>query len=168
MLLRKYLALYSSTYPWIWCCLATWLLDRFFVEFGHRTSDAPMCTHSDLQYVQIHQYITMVAVASQIIYSVKERITQFKRECALMDIRQTTCKWHIHITQTIICLSWSTIIVCIVDVSPWLCIPIVVQYRASIAILAIIILCISLPLEAWLWDKTINQYLPYQTDSIDI
>lgn len=168
MLFRKYLALYSSTYPWIWCCIVTWILDRFFVEFGHRNYDAPMCTHNDLQYVAIHQYITLIAVLAQIIHSTKERTIQFERECKLMGITNKPCKWHIYTTQTIICVAWATIIVCIVDVSPWLCIQTFVRYRASITILALTILCITLSTESWLWDKTIENLLPYQPDIIDI
>ena len=127
-----------------------------------------MCTHNDLQYVSLHQYITMIAITAQIIYSTKERLQQFDRECKLMGIRTIPCKCHIYIIQTIICLSWSVVIVCIVDVSPWLCIATIVHYRASITILALTVLCMTLPLEAWLWDKTIEKAMPYQPDVIDI
>jgi len=159
MLFRKYLAFVPSTFPWIWCCLLTWWADRLFVEFGHRTTDAPICAHSDIQYVYIHQSLTIVALLAQIIYSGRERTTQFRREAQIIGAGNTPCTFHIYLIQSIVCLAWTTIVVCLVDVSPWLCIESVVQNRASISLLSLCLLCVTLPIEAWIWDHTLQSAL---------
>lgn len=168
MLFRKYLAFVPSTSPWIWCCVLTWWIDRFLMELGHRSSSEVLCTHSDIQYVQLHQYITCIACLVQIIYSVRERVTQFKREAQLMGIDDIPCQLHIYIIQSLICTSWTTVIVCLIDVSPWLCLESVVQNRASIAALAICCIMCSLPAEAWLWDRLLQRALFDQSGPMDI
>lgn len=169
MLFRKYLAFVPSTSPWVWCCLLTWWADRLFVEFGHRATDASLCTHNALQYVTVHQYLTIAAVTAQIIYSVRERLIQFRREAAIMmGTGNVPCTLHIYIIQTIVCIAWTTIVVCLIDVSPWLCMETVVNNRASISFAAVILICIALPVEAWIWDKTLQDALKYYSGPIDI
>jgi len=168
MLVRKYLAFIPSTWPCICICLATWFLDRLFVEFGHRSEYQTLCTHSDLQYVQMHQLLTAIATILQIIWSVRERRMQFKREAALMGLEDPICAFHIYILQTFICISWTTVVVTLFDVSPWLCIDSVAQNRASLALLSLSIIGGSLPVEAYFWDRHLQIALRDQSGPIDI
>ena len=168
MLFRKYLAFIESTNPWIGACILTWWTDRLFVELGHRSSDTVLCTHSDIQYVHMHQYLTIFACTAQIIYSIRERTAQFQREAQIMGIVDIPCQWPIYICCTVICVAWTITIVCLIDVSPWLCIGTFVQYRASIALMATLITMCTIPIEAKIWDTQLQQALLHETGPIDI
>lgn len=124
---------YAATYPWVWCCCLTWLIDRLLVEFGHRSTFSNICTHNDLQYVHQHQFITAMAVLVQIIWICGKRKKIFKRENILLgNDSHTGCILHLYILLACICISVTGILACIFDVSPWLCIPYVLNYRASL------------------------------------
>lgn len=168
MLFRKYLAFIPSTTPCIWICIITWFLDRLLVEFGHRSSHETFCTHSDLQYVTMHQWLTGLATSCQIIWSIQSRKLQFKREASLMGIQTHICAFHIYIIQPIICTCWSIVVVCIFDVSPWLCIDWILDNRASLTLLSISIILGCLPLEAYLWDKKLQIALRDESGPIEI
>ena len=168
MLFRKYLAFIESTFPWIWVCLLTWWIDRLFVELGHRSSDTVICTHSDIQYVKLHQYLTIVACVAQIMHSINRRKTQFKREARIMGIEDMPCQWFIYFGSIIVCSGWTCVIVCLIDVSPWLCIDTIVQNRASITLLSLLAIAVAVPIEAKIWDKTLQDTLQYQSGPIDI
>ena len=168
MLFRKYLAFVESTFPWIWVCILTWWTDRLFVELGHRSSDTMICTHSDIQYVNMHQYLTIIACTAQIIYSIRERTKQFKREAQIMGIEDIPCQWAIYICCTVICVAWTITVVCLIDVSPWLCIDTIVQYRASIALLSILCVMCAIPIEAKIWNTQLQNALADQSGPMDI
>ena len=86
----------------------------------------------------------------------------------MMGTGNVPCTLHIYIIQTIVCIAWTTIVVCLVDVSPWLCIETVVNNRASISFVAIVAIFIALPVEAWIWDKTLQDALKCHSGPIDI
>jgi len=168
MLFRKYLAFVPSTFPCIWICLISWFLDRLLVEFGHRTSPSKLCTHNDLQYVNIHQWLTGIATFFQIIWSIQARTHQFKREASLMGIQSYICHFHIYILQTIICVCWSLVVVCQSDVSPWLCIDWILDNRASLTLMAISIIIGCVPVEAYLWDRKLQNALREESEPFEI
>jgi len=168
MLFRKYLAFIDSTFPWVWVCLITWWIDRLFVEMGHRTIDNLLCTHSDLQYVKIHLCLIIGACLVQTVHSSRKRKEQFTREARIMGINTVPCLWHIYISCFCACLSWTIIIVCIVDVSPLLCIDLILQYRASLTLIAISVLGCQLPCEAHIWDRALQKSLKEENCPIDI
>jgi len=123
---------YAATYPWIWCCCLTWWVDRFLVEFGHRSTFSNICIHNDLQYVHQHQFITGLAVLVQIIWVCGERKKQFVRENVLLGNETTQgCIIHLYLFLASICICVTGVFACIFDVSPWLCIPYVLNFRAS-------------------------------------
>jgi len=159
MFLRKYFAFFESIQPWTICCLFTWWIDRLFVEFGHRTTSSPICIDTELQYVRLHQYITVIACLLQICSTVFKRRRQFKRELVLVDSVNMPCILHIYILNAIICIAWTTILACIIDVSPWLCIAAITNYRASITLVSVTIVGLSIVLERVIWDKTLSQSL---------
>lgn len=156
MLYRKYLSFYRCTFPCIWVVVSAWFIDRLLMELGHRSSTADVCTHSNLQYVIVHKWLTSIACAIQSYYSIRERTTQFERERALMGIEVRICHYHIQLLQAMLCVSWLVLVAALVDVSPWLCIEHVAQYRASYAFIAFISMFIIIPLESYLWDKSLN------------
>jgi len=169
MFLRKYLAFVETTFPWIFCCFLSWWVDRLFVEFGHRATDTPICTHSDLQYVFWHQIVTTVAVVAQVVYSVTTRRKQFKRELSIVGVfAYEPCLFHIYLVQTGLCVAWSVVIACLIDVSPWLCIEHVLKNRATIAAMALVSIFGGLVLERRLWTWTLNRALAMDPDTIDI
>jgi hypothetical protein len=159
MLFRKYFAFFESIHPWTSCCLITWWVDRLLVEFGHRTTSSPICIDTELQYVRLHQYITVIACLLQIFSTVYKRRRQFKRELALVDIVHMPCICHVYALNTVICIAWTVILACIIDVSPWLCVAVITNYRASISLFSIFLICLSIVLERIIWDKTLSQSL---------
>lgn len=168
MLFRKYLAVVQSTYPWTWLCLLTWWFDRLFVEFGSRSIENQICTHSEIQYVEIHKYMTVFATGMQIFYSVKQRREQFIREAHIMGIVKIPTTVPIFICETIITICWQIVIVCIIDVSPWLCIHNVLYHRATITLLAILLIVASIPLEGIIWDKQLQNALQWANGPMEI
>lgn len=169
MFFRKYLAFVETTFPWVFCCCLTWWLDRLFVEFGHRLSDSPTCHHSDIQYMRLHQYVTIAAVLAQIIHTVLKRKVQFHRELTLIGVHSyKPCIYHLYIVQSILCIAWASVLVCLVDVSPWLCMTLVLNYRASIAVAAFCVVLMALLVERILWQKALDRALQMEPDTIDI
>ena len=169
MFFRKYLAFVEAVFPWMFCCIFGWWIDRLFVEFGHRSTDSPICLHSDLQYVRWHQFVTTTACSIQIIYSVRIRKTQFKRELDILSVvNHHPCLVHLYMVQAILCVAWASVIGCLIDVSPWLCIPFVNEYRATISATAIIVVVGSLLLERKLWTLTLNRAIQYDSKSLVI
>ena len=168
MLFRKYLAFVESTFPWFWVCVLTWWADRLFVEIGHRNKNHTICTHSEIQYVQIHQYMTAMATILQIIYSIRKRITQFKREAQIMGIDNIPSIIPIILFSTIICIAWCIILTCLLDLSPWLCIDYILNHRATIAFSAMCILTCTIPLESKVWDRQLQRALRIGGHAIDI
>jgi len=140
MYIRKNLAFVSSTYPWVWGSFITWWMDRLFVEFGHRVTSSPLCNHSNIQYVTLHCYITVLAIGCQTIYSIHTRAKQFKREEILLGLREEetpSCRilcFIIYLLQLLICFHWAIVVACLADVSPWLCNDFILEHRASIAV----------------------------------
>lgn len=169
MFFRKYLAFVETTFPWVFCCCLTWWFDRLLVEFGHRASDSPTCHHSDIQYMRLHQYVTIVAVCAQICHTVYKRKHQFKRELILVGVAiYEPCLWHLYFVQSILCIAWTTILVCLVDVSPWLCVVNILETRASISAGAFGVVLFGLILERTLWQKTLDRAVELDPDTIDI
>jgi hypothetical protein len=60
--------------------------------------------------------------------------------------------------------AWAVIFACIIDVSPWLCFHSIVQKRASIAAIAMAMLCALLYMEQLLYNRT----LQLQVDNMEI
>lgn len=169
MFFRKYLAFIETTFPWVFCCCLTWWLDRLFVEFGHRATDSPTCHHSDIQYMRLHQYVTVVAVCAQISHSVYNRKSQFKRELSLVGVvAYQPCLLHLYVVQSILCVAWTTLLACLVDVSPWLCIGTVLENRASLSGIAFGVVLLGLVTERMLWQKTLDRAVELDPDTIDI
>lgn len=169
MYFRKYLAFVETTCPWIFCCFLAWWSDRLFVEFGHRTTDSPTCTHSDLQYVHWHQAMTGCAVFAQIIHSARQRHAQFRRELSLVaSVTDEPCLLHLLVVQIVLCVSWAGIIACLVDVSPWLCVPSILQYRASISLGCLGLVFSSLVMERKLWGRTLDNVARIDATSFEI
>tara|TARA_B110000008_G_C16847396_1_gene515331 strand:+ start:433 stop:927 length:495 start_codon:yes stop_codon:yes gene_type:complete len=158
MFFRKYLAFYNSTFPWIWCIIGSWWLDRLFVELGHRYKDSEVCTHNDLQYVYIHQYLTTAAIIAQSISQINSRKKQFNREVILTGSTKT-CLIHIYLLQIIFIVGWTSILSVLLDVSPWLCKHIILENRACIATVSFFILCITSLLETKMWDWSLQRGL---------
>ena len=145
---------YVATFPWVWCCCFGWWVDRFLVEMGHRSTFSNICTHNDLQYVHQHQFIIGFAVLIQIIWICGERKNQFKRETTLLGIESPkTCIVHLYILLAGICVCATGLLTCIFDVSPWLCIPYILEWRASLIALfgglAVILIYIEQILYTW-------------------
>ena len=169
MFFRKYLAFVEAVFPWMFCCIFGWFLDRLFVEFGHRATDSPICIHSDLQYVHWHQAVTAIACSIQIIYSIRIRSQQFKRELTLVGVvNYEPCLLRLYVIQTILCISWASIIGCLIDVSPWLCISFVNEYRAMISVSALIMIAAALVVERKIWSHTLNIAIQHDSKSIMI
>ena len=129
MFFRKYLAFYNSTFPWVWCIIGAWWLDRLFVELGHRYKNSEVCTHNDLQYVHIHQYLTTAAIIAQSISQINSRKEQFNREVILTGSTKT-CLIHIYLLQIVFIVGWTSILSVLLDVSPWLCKHPILENRA--------------------------------------
>lgn len=169
MFFRKYFAFVETTFPWIFCCFLTWWMDRLFVEFGHRATDTPTCTHSNLQYVRWHQFVTMCAVKAQTVHSVLIRKKQFLRELSLVGVVQyRPCLYPLYAIQGGLCTAWAAVIACMIDVSPWLCLPIVVQYRASIATISVVLVILLLIAERKLWTWSLDRAVRMDPETMDI
>lgn len=169
MFFRKYLAFVETIFPWVFCCVISWWVDRLFVEFGHRTTDSPTCTHSDLQYVHWHQFVTATAVFAQTVYSVSNRRKQFKRELTLVGvISYKPCLIHLYALQSLLCVSWSIVIACLIDVSPWLCLESVLEYRASISASALLSVLFCLIMERKCWSWTLNKAVTMDSNTLVI
>ena len=156
MFFRKYLAFYDSTFPWVWCIIISWWTDRLFVELGHRSIFSELCTHNDLQYVHIHQYLTVAAIFVQSISIIKSRKKQFNREVILTGSTKT-CLAHIYLLQIVFIVGWTSILSVLLDVSPWLCKVIILEYRACIATSAIVIICLANFTEKLSWDWSLQR-----------
>jgi len=156
MFFRKYLAFYDSTFPWVWCIIISWWFDRLFAELGHRYIGRHVCTHNDLQYVHIHQYITAVAIIIQSIAIMKSRKIQFNREVILSGSTKT-CLIHIYFLQLILVVAWTSVLSVLLDVSPWLCNPSILLYRACISSFACITILIAVCIEKILWDWSLRR-----------
>ena len=158
MFYRKYLVFVESTQPWFALCSLTWWLDRLFVELGHRSVDSPVCHHSNLQYVHIHQWITALAIIVQSFRSAKQREIQLRREAVLMDVRISRCDiCPVFFLQYLLCVGWAGIILCLVDVSPWLCIPIVLEYRAIFSFVSLCVIMLVYIADAWWYNKVLQK-----------
>ena len=169
MFFRKYFACVESLFPCVFCCAATWWLDRLFVELGHRASDTPICNHNDLQYVHWHQGFTALAVFAQSLYVVRRRRTQIHRECILLGVSGgPACLWHLYFVQAALCAAWSAILLCLMDVSPWLCVAAVLDNRATITLLSGLAVVACLVLERFLWDWTLQRALRAGCATVDI
>lgn len=169
MFIRKYFACIESIFPWVFICTLTWWLDRLFVELGHRATDSAICKHNDLQYVHWHQGCTFAAVLAQTIHGIRKKRTQFYREMALLGVHlYEPCLIHIYTLQTLLCMSWCFILLCIVDVSPWLCDETILQYRATLTLLAFIVIVCSLATEHAVWNWTLQRAVRLQPDTIDV
>jgi len=165
MLVRKYCAFVSSTFPWVWGCCLTWWVDRLLVEMGHRSTSAPLCNHSQLQYVSMHCYATAMAVVGQSVYSFVGRRKQFHRESILLGIRQP-CIVHLGLCQIGICILWSIVVACLIDVSPWLCYGFILEHRATIALVAIKMVLVMVVVEQKLYEWTLKRAVMVETFEI--
>ena len=154
MIVRKYCALFSSTCPWLLLCIICWWLDRLFMELGHRRTDSTFCYHNNLQYVNMHCIVTILAVIGQSIHSSYQRREHFRRETVLLGTKPA-CIFHLYLLQFVICCMWTVIFACIVDVSPWLCFDTIVLKRASITAFAMGMLCFSVYLEQFLYNRAL-------------
>lgn len=170
MFIRRNLAFVSSTYPWVWGSFLTWWLDRLLVELGHRTTSAPLCNHSNIQYVRLHCYVSQCAIVCQSVYSIKTRLTQFNREKILLGIDSSppcrTLSIAIYLLQAGICLAWSVVIACLADVSPWLCQTLILEHRASIAASSLLGIVVLIYTEQFLYSYTIKRALENTTFEI--
>ena len=161
MYYKKNLSIYDSTFPFVWTCVMTWWVDRLLVEFGHRSTDTLVCIHNNLQYIHYHQYTTSVLVGLQIVKAITKRRREFIRESKLAN--SVTSRWAlfiIAILQIVLVLAWCSIILAILDVSPWLCITDILENRALVSLGAFLCILVMLPVEAILWDWFIQKGLP--------
>jgi len=158
MFFRKYLAFYGATFPWVWCVIISWWMDRLFVELGHRNTHSTICTHNDLQYVHIHEYLTLTAIAFQTVRAIHKRKKQFGRE-AILTGSSPTCLFHIYILQLFLVTAWTCILSVLLDVSPWLCKQNILQYRACIATGAFTIVFVALIGDKIGWDWSLRRGL---------
>ena len=156
MFFRKYLALYDSTFPWVWCIIISWWFDRLLVELGHRYIHSEICTHNDLQYVYIHQHITSAAIIIQALSIIRSRKKQFNREVILLGSTKT-CLVHIYVLQIFFITGWTSILSVLLDVSPWLCKQTILDNRACIATASFIILCLASLTEKISWDWSLQR-----------
>lgn len=156
MFFRKYLTLYDSTFPWVWCIILSWWVDRLFVELGHRYVQTTICTHNDLQYVHIHQYLTIIAILIQSFRAINKRRQQFKREVILTGSR-LSCLIHIYVYQLILTIAWTMILSVSLDVSPWLCSTTILEYRACFTVIACLVIIMTLFLEKIGWDWSLQR-----------
>lgn len=157
MYYKKNLSLYDSTFPFVWVCLFTWWVDRLLVELGHRSSLTDICLHNDLQYVNLHQYIFASLVLIQIVVSTAKRYREYDRESQLVQSTPYNCNivW-IFCVQCVLVSAWSVIFSVLLDVSPWLCVKPVVEYRALIACFSLACIVVTLPIETLAWDKSLQ------------
>lgn len=160
MYYKKNLSIYDSTFPFVWVCVITWWLDRLFVELGHRSTDSSVCIHNNLQYIHYHQYTTFLLLGMQVTKAITKRRREFLRESKLTN-SVATCHatFIIGIIQTILVLSWASIIFMLIDVSPWLCMGYILENRAVFSLSALACILLLLPLETFFWDWSIQRGL---------
>ena len=165
---RRHLAFFSATAPWVWCCCAAWWVDRLLVELGHRTTDSPICIHSDLQYVRYHQAVTIIATKLQTVWFCRETRQQFRRERILLGQGHGSlpCMVHIYLCHAITCVCWTGVLACVFDVSPWLCMQAVLSRRASLMALFGIGAVTSVVLERTLYAILLSRHI--HADTIEI
>ena len=161
MTFQRYFALHSSTFPFVFCCIATWFLDRLFVEFGHRTTYTEVCIHNDLQYVTYHQWVTVAATVGQTVIASRRRRVLFERERVLLGgTAPASCLCHLYLCQCIMSVLWTTILACALDFSPWLCIPFVLENRATVIASAICTLFLVRLFDRFLYERTLAAHYP--------
>jgi len=160
MYYKKNLSIYDSTFPCVWVSVLTWWLDRLLVELGHRSSDSAVCAHNDLQYVRLHQSVGATLAAFQMIKAVARRRREYVREAQLVQstVHRCTSAW-IVVTQSLLVTAWAVIFSVLLDVSPWLCLPWVLQNRAVVAAVSFVCILLTLPLEAMVWDCCLQRGL---------
>jgi len=166
MIVRKYYAFVSSTVPCVGICLLSWWVDRLLVEMGHRASGVKLCTHNSLQYVQMHCCMTVVAVLCQSVWSVSVRHKQFVREAILLGIEETPCAVHLYLLQIGLCVAWTVVVACLIDVSPWLCYDWLLESRGAIAAVALASVVAMVHLEQWLYNWTLRRVVMATTFEI--
>jgi len=166
MIVRKYYAFVSSTVPCVGICILSWWIDRLLAEMGHRVSGVLLCTHNSLQYVQMHCYMTIVAVVCQSIWSVAVRKKQFVRESIILGIEQTPCAIHLYLLEIGICTAWTVVVACLIDISPWLCYDWFLENRAVIAAGAMASAIAMVHLEQYLYTWTLRRVVMATTFEI--
>ena len=124
------------------------------MELGHRRTDSTFRSHNNSQYVDMHCVVTIFAVIGQSIHCIYQRQRYFQRETVLLGTK-SSCIFHLHLLQFLICCVWSLIFACIIDVSPWLCFEAIVLKRASITAGAMGILCFLIYLEQVLYNRAL-------------
>lgn len=158
---HRYLAFRSSTFPLVFCCIATWFFDRLFVELGHRRGNTSVCTHNDLQYTKQHQWLTLVAAIGQTIYCCKRLRKNVHRELVLLGSNAGPgCLLHLYICQSLFAFLWTTILACALDFSPWLCMSIFLDNRASFITIASCLLIKIYYIERCLYERTLRVHVP--------
>lgn len=161
MYYKKNLSIFDSTFPFVWICVITWWVDRLFVELGHRSTDTLICIHSNLQYIHYHQYTTSVLVVMQIMKTIAKRRREFVRESLLTNsVTSIYAIFTISILQSILVLAWCSIVLTLLDVSPWLCVDYVLENRALYSFSSLLCIMIALPVETVLWDWFLQRGLP--------
>lgn len=160
MYFKKNLSVYDSTFPFVWVSVLTWWLDRLLMELGHRSADSPVCAHNDLQYARMHQSIGITLVVFQIVKASMRRRREYTREAQLVQsvVHGCTTVW-ISVIQSILVVAWAIIFAVLLDVSPWLCMPSVLQNRAIIAAVSLLGILLTLPVETLVWDYCLQKGL---------
>ena len=162
MFYKKKLSFYDSTFPYVWVCFFTWWVDRLLVELGHRRTDSEFCVHNNLQYIHWHQYVTTLLIVFQIIKTLLKRRNEYRREAALSNSK-FGCIIPVYMVQIILVLSWSSILLVLVDVSPWLCLGFFRRNRAIIAATALLCILCVLPAESLFWDWSLARGILLET-----
>ncbi len=158
MYYKKNFSIYDSTFPFVWVCVITWWVDRLFVELGHRSTDNLICIHNNLQYIHYHQYTTSILVAMQITKAIAKRRREFIRESKLaLSVVSGCAICIIAVLQSILVLAWCSIVLALLDVSPWLCVGYVLENRALFSLVSVLCILIVLPVETILWDWFIQK-----------
>ena len=163
-----YKYLYLSTTPFLWVLIMSWWLDRFFVELGHRSSATEFCSHNKLQYVQIHQWMSMLLCIAQTVYFCHARMRSIRRELRILKAEIRLCTL---IPFYIICCCMTTVILgCILDVSPWLCVSTIVEMRAIYTATACVLWVASFITERSFYHYLIERAVVYEhvQDEVDI
>lgn len=161
MYYKKNLSIYDSTFPFVWVCVVTWWVDRLLVELGHRSTDTLVCIHNNLQYIHYHQYTTSALVCMQIVKAIAKRRREFVRESKLSSSVTSHCAvFTVGILQTMLVLAWCSIVLSLLDVSPWLCVGYVLENRAFLSFGSLVCILCVLPVETILWDWFIEKGLP--------
>lgn len=158
---QRQFGFHSSTFPLVFCCIATWFFDRLFVEFGHRATSSAVCVHNDLQYVVFHQWLTGLATIGQTLYACHRRRACVRREVLLLgSTTQPMCLCHLYACQAVLASAWTTVLACALDFSPWLCVPAVLNNRASMIVAALCCIVFVYHLERCLYDRTLQAHYP--------